>query len=155
MNKRLYLYFFLLFVSCSYSFKSGYFKGSLSISSLNNNTGNPDIERLLTERLVDAFIKDGRVELKMDSKGDYILEGVIDDYKRTPEAYTPGGEIESYRLSIGVRFSLKKKDKDESEWERSILESFVYSVNSRELEAIDSVASKIKSSLLRIMLEEW
>ncbi len=91
----------------------------------------------------------------MRSEGDFLLKGTIDDYKRTPQSYTPAGEIEEYRLSVNVRFSLKKKEKEENEWEKIIDESFIYLSESRELEAVDSVAVKVKNSLLRIMLEEW
>lgn len=141
--------------SCTYSFKSGHFDGTLSISSLENNTQNADIGRILTESLIDAFISDGRVKVETNSEGDYLLKGIIDDYKRTPQSYTTEGEIEEYRLSVNVKFSLKKKEKEENEWEKIINESFIYPSESPELEAVDSVATKVKNSLLRIMLEEW
>jgi outer membrane lipopolysaccharide assembly protein LptE/RlpB len=146
---------FLSFFSCTYSFKSGHFDGTLSISSLENNTQNADIGRILTEGLIDAFISDGRVKVEAHSEGDFLLKGTIEDYKRTTQSYTPDGEIEEYRLSVDVKFSLKKKEKEENEWEEIINESFIYPSESQELEAVDSVATKIKNSLLRIMLEEW
>lgn len=141
--------------SCIYSFQSGHFDGTLSISSLENNTQNADIGRILTEDLIDAFIGDGRVKMETNSEGDFLLKGIIDDYTRTPQSYTPDGEIEEYRLSVNVRFSLKKKEKEENEWEKIINESFIYPSKSPELEAVDSVAVKVKDSLLRLMLEEW
>jgi outer membrane lipopolysaccharide assembly protein LptE/RlpB len=145
----------LLIFSCVYSFTSGSFDGTLSILSLENKTQNPDIDRILTEGLIDAFISDGRVKIETGSEGDYLLDGVIDDYERSPESYTPGGEVEEYRLSVNVKFSLKKKDKEENEWDKPINESFVYPAEFDELDAVDSVVTKIKSSLLRLMLEEW
>jgi outer membrane lipopolysaccharide assembly protein LptE/RlpB len=150
-----YLTIFLFCFSCTYSFKSGHFGGTLSVFSLENNTQNADIGRILTEDLIDAFISDGRVKIETNSEGDFLLKGIIDDYTRTPQSYTPDGKIEEYRLSVNVRFSLKKKEKEENEWEKIINESFVYPSESQELEAVDSVAVKVKDSLLRLMLEEW
>ncbi len=145
----------LLIFSCVYSFSAGSFGGTVSISSLENRTQNPDIGRILTERLIDAFISDGRVKIETGSGGDYLLEGVIDKYERGPSSYTPDGKIEEYNLSVNVMFSLKKKDEEKSEWDRPIPESFIYPVELDELNAVDSVAVKIKNSLLRFMLEEW
>jgi len=135
---------FLSFLSCIYSFSSGHFDGTLSISSLENRTQSADIGRVLTEDLIDAFISDGRVKVETSSEGDYLLGGVIDDYERKPESYTPDGEVEEYRLSVNVKFSLKKKDKEKNEWDTF-----------DELDAVDSVATKVKNSLLRLMLEDW
>jgi outer membrane lipopolysaccharide assembly protein LptE/RlpB len=150
-----YLAIFLLFFSCTYSFKSGHFGGTLSVASMENNTQNADIGRILTEDLIDAFINDGRIKVETSSEGDYLLKGIINNYERGPQSYTPDGEIEEYRLSVNVKFSLKKKDKEKNEWEKVINESFIYPSESPELEAVDSVATKVKNSLLRIMLEEW
>jgi len=149
------LIFVLLFFSCAYSFRSGSFDGTLSISSLENKTQNADIGRILTEDLIDAFIIDDRVKVETNSSGDYLLEGAVNNYKRSPESYTPEGEVEEYRISVKAKFSLKRQDKEKSEWERNISESFVYSSESDELEAVDSVAVKIRDSLLRLMLETW
>lgn len=138
-----------------YSFSSGRFDGTLSISSLENKTQSADIGRILTEDLIDAFISDGRVKVETGLEGDYLLGGVIDNYERGPESYTPAGEVEEYRLSVNVRFSLEKKDKEENEWDKVINESFIYSSEVDELDAVDSLAIKVKNSLLRLMLEEW
>ena len=143
------------FFSCMYSFKSGSFPGTLSILSLENKTQSADIGRILTERLIDAFIDDGRVKLETGSGGDYLLDGIINAYERNPESYTPDGEVEKYRLSVSAKFFLKKKDKEKNEWDKSINESFIYSSGFDELDAVDSVAVKVKNSLLRLMLEEW
>ncbi len=142
-------------LSCVYSFSSGRFDGTLSISSLENKTQSADIGRILTEDLIDAFISDGRVKVETGSEGDYLLGGVIGSYEREPESYTPDGEVEEYRLSVNVQFSLKKKDEEKNEWDKVVNESFIYSSEVDELDAVDSVAVKVKNSLLRLMLEEW
>lgn len=152
---KLALIWVLLIFSCVYSFKSGTFDGTVSVLPLENRTQNPDISRILTEGLKDALISDGRVEIEPGSEGEYLLKGVINDYERNPESYTSGGVVEEYRLSVNVKFSLKKKDEDKNEWDKPINESIIYPAGFDELEAVDSVATKVKNSLLRLMLEEW
>jgi len=154
MKKSLLICVLLIF-SCAYSFSAGSFGGTLSISTLENKTQNPDIGRILTERLIDAFISDGRVKIAGTSEGDFVLEGVVNSYDRQPQSYTPAGEIEEYRLTVNANFSLKKREKEKSEWDKSISESFVYPAEFDELNAVDSVSVKIKNSLLRLMLEDW
>jgi hypothetical protein len=122
---------------------------------LENKTQNADIGRILTEDLIDAFIIDDRVKVETDLSGDYLLEGTVNNYKRSAESYTPEGMVEEYRISVKAKFSLKRQDKEKNEWEKNISESFVYSAGSSELEAVDSVAVKIRDSLLRLMLETW
>lgn len=139
--------------SCTYSFKSGVFPHTLSIAPLENQTQNADIERILTDELLDAFIKDGRV--RMESPGDFILKGIITEYTRQPSAYNSSGDIEEYRLSVKSRFSLADTSKEEVEWEKGIDESVVYPAEEDETVAISSVAERIKNSLLRIMLDIW
>ena len=143
------------FFSCVYSFKSASFGGTLSILSLENKTQSADIGRILTEGLIDAFINDGRVKVEAGSGGDYLLAGIINTYERYPESYTTQGEVKEYRLAVGAKFSLKKKDADKNEWDKVIDESFIYPADFNELDAVDSVATKVKNSLLRLMLEEW
>jgi hypothetical protein len=145
----------IFFLSCIYSFSSGSFGGTVSIASLENRTQSADIGRILTEDLIDAFISDGRVKIETSSEGEYLLGGIIDDYERKPESYTTDGKVEEYRLSVKARFSLKKRDKEKNEWDKPISESFIYPAEFNELDAVDSVATKVKNSLLRLMLEEW
>ena len=145
----------IFFFSCMYSFRAGSFDGTVSIPPLENKTQNPDISRILTEGLIDAFISDGRVKIAMGLEGDYLLAGVIDGYERNPNTYAEDGTLEEYNLSISVIFSLTRKDEKKSEWDQPIYESFVYPVDLNELDAVDSVAARVKNSLLRIMLEEW
>ena len=151
-----FIYISVLFlITCAYSFKSGSFDGTLSISSLENKTQNADIGRILTEDLIDAFIIDDRVRVETNFSGDYLLAGTVDKYERSAESYTPEGEVEEYRISVKAYFSLKKQDKEKFEWEKNISESFIYPSEADELEAVDSVAVKIRDSLLRLMLETW
>jgi len=142
----------LMMLSCVYSFKSGSFGPSISIPPLLNMTGNADIERILSDELISAFIKDGRVTIKKE--GDYILKGVITDYKRKPDSYNSSGEVLEYRLSVGTKFSLVDAT-GETAWERNISESAVYSSSEDETTGVEKVALRIKDSLLRIMLDSW
>jgi hypothetical protein len=138
-----------------YSFRAGSFDGTVSIPPLENETQNPDISRILTEGLIDAFINDGRVKIAAGLEGDYLLEGVIDRYERNTNSYTDDGIAENYILSVNVNFSLKKTDEEKKEWDKTVLENFIYPVELNELDAVDSVAARVRNSLLRIMLEEW
>ena len=142
----------LMITSCVYSFRSGSFAYSVSIPKLSNMTDNADIERILSDELINAFIKDGRISVK--TEGDYILKGVIAEYNRRPDSYNSDGEVEEYRLSVAAKFSLVASS-EETEWERNINESVVYSASEDETFGVKEVALRIKDSLLRIMLDSW
>lgn len=145
--------FLIWFFSCAYSFRAGSFPGTLAIPSLENNTANADIERILTDRLTDAFLRDGRVDI--DGNGDFILQGVINNYERKVDSYTSSGEVEEYRINVSTQFSLTDSEKNEELWSRNIKESIIYSASEDETEGVEEVAERIKDTLLRIMLDSW
>ena len=142
----------LMTLSCVYSFRSGSFAHSISIPPLLNLTSNTEIERILSDEVINAFIKDGRVTIKKD--GDYILKGMITGYMRKPDSYNSSGEVEEYRSNVETKFSLVS-DTEETKWERNISESVVYSASEDETIGVEKVAERIKDSLLRIMLDTW
>lgn len=150
--KNSLIIFLLMALSCFYSFQSGSFSHSISIPPLENITTNTEIERVLSDELINAFIEDGRVTVKSD--GDYILKGVITGYIRKPDSYNSSGEVEEYRLNVETKFSLMGESQ-EAEWERNINEAVVYSAEEDETVGVEKVAERIKDSLLRIMLDTW
>jgi outer membrane lipopolysaccharide assembly protein LptE/RlpB len=148
----IFIIIIIIFISCAYSFRSGRFTHSISIPPLENVTTNTEIERILSDRLINAFIEDGRVTIKSD--GDYILKGVITGYLRNVNSYNSSGEVQEYRLNVETKFSLIDES-DEINWERNISESIVYSAAEDEIVGVEKVAERIKNSLLRIMLDTW
>ncbi len=151
-DSKIFIIFVIIIMSCAYSFRSGSFTHSISILPLENVTNNTEIERILSDGLINAFIEDGRVTVKSD--GDYILKGVITGYLRNVDSYNSSGEVEEYRINVETKFSLIDES-DEINWERNINESVVYSAVDDETVGIEKVAERIKDSLLRIMLDTW
>ncbi len=151
-DSKIFIIFVIIIMSCAYSFRSGSFTHSISILPLENVTTNTEIERILSDGLINAFIEDGRVTVKSD--GDYILKGVITGYLRNVDSYNSSGEVEEYRINVETKFSLIDES-DEINWERNINESVVYSAVEDETVGIEKVAERIKDSLLRIMLDTW
>jgi outer membrane lipopolysaccharide assembly protein LptE/RlpB len=151
-DSKIFIIFVIIIISCAYSFRSGSFTHSISILPLENVTTNTEIERILSDGLINAFIEDGRVTVKSD--GDYILKGVITGYLRNVDSYNSSGEVEEYRINVETKFSLIDES-DEINWERNINESVVYSAVEDETVGIEKVAERIKDSLLRIMLDTW
>ena len=151
-NSKIFIVSVIIIISCAYSFRSGSFTHSISIPPLENVTTNTEIERILTDDLINAFIEDGRVTVKSD--GDYTLKGVITGYSRNVDSYNSSGEVEEYRINVETKFSLIDES-EEINWEKNINESIVYSAVEDETVGIEKVAERIKDSLLRIMLDTW
>lgn len=143
----------LSFILCAYSFQAGSFEGTVSIPTLENRTRSSEVQRVLTEELKDSFIEDGRV--KIDSDGDFILSGVVEEYEREPETFTPAGDIQEYRISVRVKFTLRERGADEIEWEKTVTEASVYDASEDESVGVEKVSERIRDSLLRFMLESW
>lgn len=155
INKIFYGVVFCLFLlnSCAYSFRAGHFEGTVSISSLENETANAEIARVIKDKLEESFVEDGRVDISSD--GDFFINGVIKKYERNPSSYTEEGEIEEYKLKVEADFSLTKKEEESPRWEKTIEEFVIYSASMDELEGIEEVSVRIKDDLLRYMLDSW
>lgn len=152
-RKFFFTFLLLLVSSCTYSFRQGSFEGTVSIPPLENRTRSADLERILRDELIDAFIQDGRV--KIVNRGDFVLTGTINNYEKSPESYTADGEIKEYKIEVAIEFTLSDTLKESPEWNKNINESAVYSSQKDEIDGVQEVAVLIRDSLLRIMLETW
>jgi len=94
----------------------------IAIPTFENNTINYGIEEKFTLRVVEEFLRDGRLEITKSEDADAILKGEITRYVLEPLTYTADFVVEEYKLWVILDIALYEKDKEEPLWEEKNLE---------------------------------
>ena len=163
------LIFSLMFMSvssCGYYSTSGRTAGDIkkiAVPYLKNDTAEPDIEIDITQRIIDALIKDNTLKVVSEDEADAILEGSIIEYKNVPFTFSENNEsiqAEQYRLVIGLNVSLFSKKKNAYIWENKKISAhgdyYLESNTDQTYEkALDNVYNDIVESILSSTVQEW
>ncbi|MBI5788113.1 MAG: LptE family protein [Candidatus Schekmanbacteria bacterium] len=83
---------------------------TISIPLFKNETGEPNLEKQVTEAVVQKFISIGRLKVTSDQeKADAVLEGAITRYTpNIPLSFAGSSNIREYRVEITGRLILKE-----------------------------------------------
>ena len=95
---------FLLSGCAHYTTSSGLIGGirSVAIPLAENDTAEPDISEILTERATEAFTVDGRLRVVDEESADAILFLRLVEAQDRPFTFTAGEETEQYRFRAFV-----------------------------------------------------
>jgi len=110
-----------------YSFREGGGKGaykSIAVPLFENRTSEYGIRELLTEGVIDGFIKDGALPVVNEKRADAVLRGVVTAYRRDPYTYDAGERVKEYRVTISVSARLEDPAKRNVIWEDDALEQW-------------------------------
>ncbi len=94
----------------------------IAIPTFENKTIYYGIEEKFTLRVIEEFLRDGRLEITKVDNADAILKGEITRYVLEPLTYTSDFVVEEYKLWVIFDLALYEKDKDEPLWEEKNLE---------------------------------
>lgn len=94
----------------------------IAIPTFENKTIYYGLEEKFTLRVIEEFLRDGRLEITKEENADAILKGVITRYVLEPLTYTADFVVEEYKLWIIFDLALYEKDKEEPLWEEKNLE---------------------------------
>ena len=113
---RLPLLFVLLSGCAHYTTSSGLIGGirSVSIPLAENDTAEPDISEVLTERTTEALTVDGRLRVVDEESADAILFLRLVEAEDRPFTFTAGEETEQYRFRAFVDADLVRASDESS-----------------------------------------
>jgi len=95
----------------------------IALPAFENKTIYYGIEEKFTLRVVEEFLRDGRLEITPEENADALLKGVITRYVLQPLTYSADlVVVEEYKLWVIFDLALYEKDKDEPLWEEKNLE---------------------------------
>ena len=128
MKKLLLLWFILNLSSCAHTpirTLPEHIK-SIYIPIFVNQTFQYGLEEIVTNMVIEEFIKDGRLEVVDRKSADAELTGTIISYERVPFSYNNEGDVDKYRVSISVRFELTDVTNNQLLWQEQYQEVVLY-----------------------------
>src|SRR2546430_17093729 len=78
-----------------------------------NRTTEPGLEDVITRAVVDAFTTNSGLKVVDPQRADSILEGEIVGYQLQPLAFTPGANVQQYRVVVTLNLLFRDLRKNE------------------------------------------
>lgn len=94
----------------------------IAIPTFENKTIYYGTEEKFTLRVIEEFLRDGRLEITDETNADAIIKATITRYVLEPLTYTADFVVDEYKLWIIFDLALYEKDKEEPLWEEKNLE---------------------------------
>jgi len=151
----------MLALGCGpYSFREGGGKGgykSIAVPLFENRTSEYGIRELLTEGVIDGFIKDGALPVVNEKRADAVLRGAITGYRRDAYTYDAGERVKEYRVTISVSARLEDPAKRNVIWEDDALEQWgIFSADSEsEEDGKARAVAKLSEDIVNRTVKGW
>lgn len=111
----------------------------IAVNNFSNNIVQYGVEDKLTQKVIEEFLRDGRLEIVKAEDADALLTGVIVRYSLEPVSYDAQSVIEQYKLYIGVDVTLKDQVQGTTMWtENNIHEDYTYYVTAKAGQLVET-----------------
>jgi len=135
----------------------------IAVNNFSSNSVQYGIEDKLTKKVIDEFLRDGRLEISKAEEADALLTGVIVRYELAPVSYDAQSIIEQYKLYIGVDITFKDQVQGTTLWtESNIHEDYTYYVTAKagqlvetENDAQEAVTDLLSRDIVRRTVVGW
>jgi hypothetical protein len=136
---------------------------TVAVPVFTNDTLEYDIERELTERIIDAFIRDNHLKVVGEREADAVLIGRITTYENKVFSFTGNETAEEYIVKIVVAASLKDQVQNKELWKNDRMEgTATYAVVDRpgkpamtEQEGRRTAIQDLADDILSRTMEQW
>jgi outer membrane lipopolysaccharide assembly protein LptE/RlpB len=137
---------------------------TIAVPIFANKTLEKGIEDQLTQAIIAAFVKGGKLKLVAENEADALLTGTIRAYKADEAvAYNDLNQISKYRLTVTVDINLQDLTRDETLWKTENLAEAADFEGGQDINlaqeqenketALQTVAEKLADRILALSLE--
>jgi hypothetical protein len=140
---------------CGYHFigqKSEILSGirSIAIPYFANKSYEAGLERILTEALVDEFVKSRMIAITSEGEADAVIRGKIESFREAIISYDKNDNAMEYRALLVLDVTLEKRDTGEGLWRNKRLFHFEDYMVSSEIAATEANKQQV---LIKIAVE--
>jgi len=135
---------------------------SIRIPVFANATGQPEVETVVTGRVKDKFIQDGRLSVVEGPAADSALHGVIEKYELKPLSYDSQNNVTQYLAEIVVSVTHSMADSGRVLARRKVDTKEVFKVDasvagseSQRMAALNRAADAAAISILSLVVEAF
>jgi TolB-like protein len=154
-------FFILIFAGCSYQLQPQLPSAAskIAIPTFHNQTFQYGLAEVLTNSIVEQFLRDGRLKVVEEKETDLILRGKITQYLKETLSEVSMGSRE-YRTRIEISVALISTKDGKALWEKKVEEATTYTPTEggevqTESDAIRETSKKIAKDLVNLVTEGW
>jgi len=131
--------------------------GSIAVPLFENRTAEYGIRELLTEGVIDRFIKDGSVPVVNEKRADAVLRGVVTGYRRDPYTYDAAERVKEYKVTITISARLEDAAHRQVIWEDEALEQWgIFEADSEtEDQGKERAVAKLAEDVVNRTVKGW
>jgi hypothetical protein len=134
--------------------------GNIAIPVFVNNSSEPGIERNVTAKVKESFIRDGRLKVVNMQDADLIFTGHIKHYEIRPVSFDNNNNALEYWVIMNIDVKLQDSDSKENLIDREFRSKWDYKVTSEVLSserarinAIDEASRDFAERMVSIVIE--
>ncbi|MEA2030997.1 MAG: LptE family protein [candidate division Zixibacteria bacterium] len=116
---------------------------SVAVERFENDTPEFGLADMMTNKVIDAFISDGTMNIVSVENADAVLIGKLVGYDRQPHEFTPDDEVISYVVTMDFDVVLKNSNDGSEIWKERISQQGIYQVDSETEEVGQQEAIKL------------
>ena len=114
----------------------------------------PGIEVDLTNAIINRFIFDGNLKVAKQENADAVVEATLVDYRRDPLRYSPGDDVQEYRLSITLDVAVTKPRDHKTLWAERVTGDTTFFLSGSRALTEDEAAAKAVDDVARRVVEK-
>jgi outer membrane lipopolysaccharide assembly protein LptE/RlpB len=134
---------------------------SIAVPFFENTTLEPNLEIIVTERIIDNLVADNTLSVKNEAEADAVLEGKIVSFQNVPFSFNRELNAEEYRVVISLEATLYKRGFDETIWEKQTIKgdgSYFVDTDEEGFRFEDALAEAVKEitdRILNLTVQDW
>lgn len=101
---------------------------SVAVDRFENETAEYGLEDQMTDRVIDALLAEGTLDVVEEQYADARLLGTLTRYTRQPYAYDESDIVGTYEVAMTFEISLRKTADDTEIWKENITQKGIYNI---------------------------
>jgi outer membrane lipopolysaccharide assembly protein LptE/RlpB len=134
---------------------------SVAVPFFENRTSEPNLEIIVTERVIDNLVADNTLSVEDERSADAVLEGAIVSFRNAPFSFNRELNAEEYHVVVSVEATLYSRKLDEPIWEKQTIKGDgSYFLDSSEEgfryeDALAEAIREITDRILNLTVQDW
>ena len=135
---------------------------TVAIPVFENATPEAQLERELTDAVIDRFVKDNHLRIVDEKSANAVVRGRVTQYKNAVFGFSSTSQATEYRVTVGVQITFKDPVKNRELWTDEIVRTVNYYTvdvpgqKARDpLDARKEAVDKIADEILSRSVEGW
>ena len=134
---------------------------SVAVPFFENRTSEPNLEIIVTERVIDNLVADNTLSVEDEKNADAVLDGVIVSFQNNPFSFNRELNAQEYHVVVSVEATLYNRKLNEPIWEKQTIRGDgSYFVDSSEQgfryeDALAEAIKEITDRILNLTVQDW